>query len=375
MKLKISQSDKKSLITALCVLATAGVWYVDLITGVQFNLAIFYLVPVVAASWASGLNAGLLIASLSAASWFLDDSILSPHYYDYAFIAYWNALVKFGFFLAAALAANKIRSSIDGERAKNEELADAYEALDRAAKEKLEAKDRVLSHVSHELKTPLSALHGFVSLVRDEVPGPINDEQKECLDAALRNADSLNRMINDLLDATRAEAGKLAFSLKAGRLDETLEEAAKTMRPIADEKGISLTVEIEKNIGAAFDSQRIRQVAINLLSNAVKFAPEGGNVKLWARRGGADEAEAAVVCVTDDGPGIAKEAQKRLFQRLYQAGGSADDSRKGLGLGLYISKEIINRHKGRIWVESGEGKGSAFYFSLPKAAQDRGGAE
>jgi signal transduction histidine kinase len=374
MKFKLSQSDKKNLITGLCVAATAGVWYVDLITGVQFNLAIFYLVPVVAASWASGLNAGLLIASLSAASWFLDDSVLSPHYYDYAFIAYWNALVKFAFFLAAALAANKIKSSLDGLRAKNEELAEAYEALDRAAKEKLETKDRVLSHVSHELKTPLSALHGFVSLVRDEVTGPLNDEQKECLDGAMRNAASLNSIINDLLDAARAESGKLAFALKTGALDETLEEAARAMRPLAEEKGVSLSLEIEKGIQAGFDASRIRQVVINLIGNAVKFTPEGGGVIVRARRGAEAEADAAVVCVVDDGPGIAKEEQKKLFQRLYQAQGPADDSRKGLGLGLYISKEIINRHKGRIWVESEEGKGSAFYFSLPKAAQDAGAA-
>jgi two-component system phosphate regulon sensor histidine kinase PhoR len=235
-------------------------------------------------------------------------------------------------------------------------------------------KDQIISHVSHELRTPLTSVHQFITILLDGVAGEIREEQKDYLEIALKNIKQLNKMIDDLLESTRIDSGKLHFKPEPIHLRVVLDELIQTLHSIASEKNIYLTTDISPNLPTLYaDPDRVRQVLLNLLDNALKFTPAAGAISVKA---GVFEPDPAFVCISvwDTGPGIRPEVQERLFQRLYQIEDVSTASRKGLGLGLYICKEIVSRHKGRIWVASQPGRGSTFYFTLPVYSPSSHGA-
>ncbi len=356
------------LVTAAVLLAIVA--YFDYITSIELSFSIFYLIPISLVAWYVGLRAGLLTSTLGAVIWFALDSVVGGHLYSNPSAKYWNALVRFGFFIVVTVILSRLKISMDAIRAQSREMAVAYVELDRIRKEQLVMKDRILSHVSHELRTPLTAVHQFVTILLDGLAGEINAEQKEYLKIALKNANQLNEMIEDLLESTRIDSGKMLFHPEAVSLQAIMDEIHLTLRSMASEKKISLTVDIDADLPRLYaDPVRVRQVLLNLLDNALKFTPEGGAIKV---RGGVFERDSGFVCVsvTDTGPGISPEGQKSLFQRLHQEDNAGAASRKGLGLGLYISKEIISRHHGNIWVDSQLGRGTTFYFTLPVQAYD-----
>ena len=359
---------RKGVVLVTAALFLAIVAYFDYITSIELSFSIFYLIPISLVAWYIGLRAGLLTSVVAAAIWFTLDSIIGRHLYSNPSAKYWNALVRFGFFIIVTVILSRLKISIDAIRAQSREMAVAYAELDRVRKEQLVMKDRILSHVSHELRTPLTALHQFVTILLDGLAGNINAEQKEYLEIALKNANQLNEMIEDLLDSTRIDSGKMLFHPEAVSLQAIMGEIHLTLRSMASEKKISLTVDIDADLPRLYaDPVRVRQVLLNLLDNALKFTQEGGAIKI---RGGMFERDPGFVCVsvTDTGPGISPEAQKNLFQRLHQEDNAGAASRKGLGLGLYISKEIISRHHGNIWVDSQPGGGTTFSFTLPVQA-------
>lgn len=339
--------------------------FIDYITGVDFSFSIFYLVPISVVSWYVGLRAGVLASMAGAVLWFIVDSVLGGHLYENPAAGYWNSLVRFGFFIIVTLTLSRLRSSLEAIRSHTDELTMAYTELDRARKEQLIIKDQILSHVSHELRTPLTSVHQFITILLDGLAGEIRKEQKDYLQIALRNVDQLSKMIDDLLESTRADSGKWHFEPEPMNLQVILEELVQTFDSAASEKKISLATEIGRNLPSLWaDPNRVHQVLLNLLDNALKFTPEGGAIKV---RAGVFEKDPAFVCVSvaDTGPGISLEDQEMLFQRLYQKDEASPTSRKGLGLGLYICKEIVSRHKGTIWVVSQIGRGSTFSFTLP----------
>jgi signal transduction histidine kinase len=356
------------LITAAVLLAIVA--YFDYITSIELSFSIFYLIPISLVAWYIGIRAGLLTSTLGAVIWFTLDSVIGGHLYSNPSAKYWNALVRFSFFIVVTVILSRLKISMDAIRAQSKEMAVAYVELDRIRKEQLVRKDRILSHVSHELRTPLTAVHKFVTILLDGLAGEINAEQKEYLKIALKNANLLNEMIEDLLDSTRIDSGKMLFHPEAVSLQAIMDEIHLTLRSMASEKKISLTVDIDADLPRLYaDPVRVRQVLLNLLDNALKFTPEGGAIKV---RGGVFERDPGFVCVSvsDTGPGISPKGQKSLFQRLHQEDNAGAASRKGLGLGLYISKEIISRHLGNIWVDSQPGRGTTFYFTLPVQAYD-----
>jgi signal transduction histidine kinase len=238
-------------------------------------------------------------------------------------------------------------------------------SLDIARKQQLEFKNQFLSHVSHELRTPLTCIHQYVTLMVDGLAGPVAPEQLDHLKTVLKSVNQLHAMIRDLLEATRAENGTLRVEPRCVSIEELMQQAVAMMRPTAQAKQVVLDMEMVDRIPLVYaDPDRILEVLINLLDNAIKFTGADGAVTVKACRTDS-EAEAVFISVTDTGRGISPEAQAMIFERLYQDPDSIDNNRKGLGLGLYICKELVRLHGGRIWVTSEIGQGSMFTFTLP----------
>ncbi len=219
--------------------------------------------------------------------------------------------------------------------------------------------------VSHELKTPLTATREFVSIVLDGLAGPLNDTQREYLNIAKESCNRLGVCINDLMDATRLETGKLTLDIKPRSLDALVRETVTVMGPVAARKQIRLCGETQPDLPAfSFDKNRLMQVVGNLVNNALKFTPAGGVVTITAEEA-ADNLGYFRVCVEDNGPGIPAADLENIFERLYQVDTPQQSSQQGVGLGLYICRELVESHGGKIWVESELGRGSTFCFIIP----------
>ena len=238
-------------------------------------------------------------------------------------------------------------------------------SLDISRRQQLEFKNQFLSHVSHELRTPLTCIHQFVTLMLDGLAGALSEQQAEHLETVLRSTNQLRAMIGDLLEATRAESGKIRVEPQCVAIGEVVHQSLAMLRASAQNKQIGLETGVDTRIPLVFaDADRVLQVLTNLIDNAIKFTPPDGSVMAKAFLVEADP-EFVYISVSDTGRGISPEAKTMIFERLYQDPDSIDDSRKGLGLGLYIAREIVQLHGGRIWVESEPGHGSVFTFTLP----------
>lgn len=233
--------------------------------------------------------------------------------------------------------------------------------VESALREVINMKTDFTSTVSHELRTPLAAIKEGISIVLDGTSGAVNKEQKEFLDIAKKNVDRLTRIINDILDFQKLESGKMAFNMSPNDINEVAAEAGKTMRAIIEQKGLKLSLELGKQIpNIQFDRDRVTQVFTNLINNAVKFT-EKGSITIQT----ALEGSLVKVSVKDTGVGIRKEELPLLFERFKQLDSGMARKTGGTGLGLSICKDIVEKHNGKVWVESKFGEGSVFGFSLP----------
>ncbi len=229
----------------------------------------------------------------------------------------------------------------------------------------LQFKDNFLSHVSHELRSPLNAIYQFVTILLDKLVGDLNQEQHDYLDIVLRNVKQLQAMIEDLLEVTRGEGGKLTIELQNTSVDEAIAYAVNTLQGAAAAKGITLSTQIAGELPlVCADPTRVRQILIILLDNAIKFTPADGAVKVIARVLKEDPNQ-LVLQVSDTGRGIAEGMTEQIFERLFQASDPAQAGRQGLGLGLHICKELVTRQGGRIWAESTPGQGAVLSVTLP----------
>jgi len=238
-------------------------------------------------------------------------------------------------------------------------------SLEMSRKQQLEFKNQFLSHVSHELRTPLTCIHQFTTILLDGLAGEIGAEQRDHLKTILKSVNQLGAMVRDLLEASRAESGKVRIEPRCVAIGELIRQAVAMMQPIAHEKEVGLEVGVDTRIPFVYgDPGRILEVLINLIENGIKFTPESGAVTVQATLVPTDP-DFVYISVTDTGCGIAPEARALVFERLYQDPNAVDNNRKGLGLGLYIAKELVSLHGGRIWVASEPGSGSTFSFTLP----------
>jgi PAS domain S-box-containing protein len=241
----------------------------------------------------------------------------------------------------------------------------AEAALEQSGKDHMRFKDEFLSHVSHELRSPLTAIKQFTTILLGGLAGELNKEQREYQQIVLKNIRQLQAMIDDLLDVTRAEAGKLCVEPESVSVSDAVTDSLNTLRVSSDAKGVSLVAELPPDLPPVHaDQTRLRQILIILLDNAIKFTPKGGAVKIRARLH-EQNPEFVVLEVSDTGCGMSAEARERVFERLYQVEQSSQASRKGLGLGLFICKELVTRQGGEIWVKSQPLGGSTFSFTLP----------
>jgi signal transduction histidine kinase len=238
-------------------------------------------------------------------------------------------------------------------------------SLEMSRKQQLEFKNQFLSHVSHELRTPLTCIHQFVSILIDGLAGEINTEQRYHLRTVLNSVHQLRAMIHDLLEATRAESGKIRVEPRCITIGDLLQQAISMMAATAKEKHVGLEVGLDTRIPFVYaDPDRVLQVLINLIDNGIKFTPPEGSVIVKACMVEADPGM-VYISVADTGRGIGPEAKALIFERLYQDPNSVDNNRSGLGLGLFIAKELVELHGGRIWVASEVGNGTTFSFTLP----------
>jgi signal transduction histidine kinase len=246
---------------------------------------------------------------------------------------------------------------IEELEARAAELAVAYDEL----KESDRLKDELVQNVSHELRTPLTFVKGYVDLVLEGEMGELSSRQRESLQIVADKTTDITRLIEDIITLQRINAGNL--QLEYVSLSDMLETAVAGHRMVADRKGLTVAhVLPDAPTFVTADKARVNQVLDNLIGNAMKFSPDGGEISITMREVGNE----VQIVISDQGIGVPKDKQERIFERFYQVDGTVRRRFGGTGVGLAIVKRIVDAHRGKIWVESEEGRGSSFFVSLPK---------
>ena len=257
----------------------------------------------------------------------------------------------------------QLRQEITERTRVEQELIDKSGEVEEANR----LKSEFLAHMSHELRTPLNAIIGFSELLIDGVLGKITQKQKKCLTDILASSQHLLNLINEVLDLSKIESGKTELRLTNFTLTDIIEPLKSSIMPMLTSRKQSLETEVPDNLPLVrADKAKVRQVLLNLLSNAIKFTADGVRLKIEA----AWRNDWCQVSVIDNGIGINKEDQERMFEPFCQLENPLTREKSGTGLGLTIARQIIERHGGQIWVESDYGKGSRFTFTLPLAISD-----
>ena len=272
---------------------------------------------------------------------------------------------KDGIIIEASLAVSPIRDKDDNVIGFLHLARDVTEKkrYEQRLKELDKMKSAFVSNVSHELRTPLTAIKASADNMLDRLIGDLNGKQVGYLTRIKSNSDRLARLINDLLDLSTIEAGKIDLRPTNLPLVTLVKEAAESLKPVAAEKLINLTVmSADPGVIAWADRDKVIQVLMNLIGNALKFTPTRGKVTIAVAKNSAAWMQ---ISVTDTGPGIPAEEVNKVFGRFYQIGQAGTPKTQGTGLGLAISKALVEMHGGKIWVESEAGKGSTFSFTLP----------
>ncbi len=243
-------------------------------------------------------------------------------------------------------------------------MSDTIKQKTQEAKETDTAKDEFLSMITHELKTPLVPIQGYVDILLGEHLGPLTEKQKERLKIIKSSSESLLRIISDLLDAQKLELGKLVVKKENHDIKDTIEKAVESLQPRATENKVTINQHLDKKIIVPHDPERIRQVLTNLLKNSLDVVePNSGLIEIFVE----DSPKEVKISVKDNGPGIPQENQEDLFKKFYQVDTSLTREVGGSGLGLAICKGLVEEHGGTILAESTSGTGATFSFTLPKA--------
>ncbi|MFP4519708.1 MAG: ATP-binding protein [Oceanicaulis sp.] len=277
----------------------------------------------------------------------------------------------------AALRENdrKMRKTVENLRLSQErvqELAQNYEQEKIRAEEANRSKSEFLANMSHELRTPLNAINGFSEIMAGEMFGPLGDDRyKDYVGDILSSGQHLLSLINDILDMSKIEAGKMQLQPEPIEPSDLIEQCVRIMRARAEEKEISLEVEADRLPSIEADPRALKQVMLNLMSNAVKFTPDGGTVIVR----GFDAADGVVLQVADTGIGISQEDLPRVGRPFEQIENQHSKKHQGSGLGLALSKSLVEMHGGSLRIDSVLGKGTTMSFSLPREAHRRSGVD
>ncbi|MFN3428999.1 MAG: sensor histidine kinase [Candidatus Sericytochromatia bacterium] len=250
---------------------------------------------------------------------------------------------------------DRIAAEVEARTAELQSANEQLRQMDRM-------KDQFLSTVSHELRTPLTAIQGYGEFLEDEIEGPLTPGHQTFVRGIMDAVAHMTVKVDDLLDLARITTGSLRFEFGVFGYDEVLLRVDGLMRPILSSRGQTLALEHPADLQLTGDSRRIQQVLVNLVNNASKFSPDGARLAVSVR----EENDVVVTSVSDPGVGIPEAHRARIFQAFYQVDGSTTRVHEGIGLGLAITRSLVEAHGGRIEVESTPGKGSRFTFSLPK---------
>ncbi len=266
-------------------------------------------------------------------------------------------LVLLGSFLFATIASTAL-----AQRNVNARLVEAVRRTGAQLEEASRHKSEFLANMSHELRTPLNAVIGFSDVLLQGMFGALNEKQTDYLRDISTSGRHLLDLVNEVLDLSKVEAGRMELEPSEFALDDAIRSALAFVRERAGRHGIELSAELPGDLGTLVaDERKVRQVLLNLLANAVKFTPDGGWIGVTARRADGE----IQVSVRDSGIGIAPDDQPKVFEEFQQVGKPSDRPREGTGLGLTLAKRFVELHGGRIWLESVVGKGSTFTFALP----------
>jgi len=287
-------------------------------------------------------------------------------------LSVWHTRLTLGQALARMEEAN--RALRESERLLDQKIRERTAQLESSQHDLAVARDEAiaanrhksafLANMSHELRTPLNAIIGFSEVLGTKLFGELNEKQLEYVTDIHESGHHLLSLINDILDLSKIEAGRLELAPSTFHLPAAIDNAFTLMKERANRRGVRLCKEVAPDVGMiTADERKIKQVFINLLTNAVKFTDQGGNVTVRAHLNG----ENVVIAVADTGIGIAPADQAVIFEEFRQGGSDYTRKQEGTGLGLALSKRLVELHGGRIWVESELGKGSTFSFTLPSA--------
>jgi PAS domain S-box-containing protein len=254
------------------------------------------------------------------------------------------------------------RKRIEDElRAVQEKYIHELELRHRESEQANQLKSEFLSNMSHELRSPLHTIIGFTELLAEETEGPLNEKQQRFINHIHRDSLHLLSLINDLLDLSKIEAGRLELRHEAFDIGAVIEEALSSVRPRATAKSVQIRANASIPTPVFADRLRLKQILHNLLTNAIKFTPDGGNVQVEA----AVRASFAEISISDTGIGIPEDQQHAVFDKFYQVRTATQGGPEGTGLGLAIAKRLVEQHGGRMWLESEPGNGSCFTFTIP----------
>ncbi len=259
---------------------------------------------------------------------------------------------------------NKIAQRLREDMNDLETRAILVERANRELSRLNKLKSEFVSMVSHELRAPLINIKQSSSLILESTIGQINEEQKRCLVIVNHSADRLLKLISDLLDISKIEAGKFKLNRQMISIGKVIQEAAESLERWREAKKIRLKLEIEPNLPHInADPDRVNQILVNLFSNAIKFTSAGGRITIKAKV--EEKGDFLEISVRDTGIGIPPEQLDKIFERFKHASSTSSLPLQGIGLGLSITREIVKMHGGNIWVESKQGQGSRFTFTLP----------
>ena len=244
-----------------------------------------------------------------------------------------------------------------------EDLGEAFNRMAKGLKRLQELRDEFVFIAAHELRSPVTVVRGYVSLLLEGDAGPISDQARDFLTKIDTSQQRLAQLVNDLLDVARSEAGRIAIEVAALDMQEPIRISLEELKPLADKKKIMLSYNPQNAVRVLADSSRVKEIVVNLVGNAIKYSPEGATVAVRHEVRGKE----MVTHITDTGYGISKDAQGKMFEKFYRVKTEKTAHIQGTGLGLFIVKQVIEKMNGTIWLESEEGKGTTFSFSLPLA--------
>jgi len=367
----------------LGVLFTFGVSFADRLPPPDATLNILYLFPVCFAAWYGGRWIGVVVSLLACLGWLSSEHHLKPDLTSWVYP--WHAFSRLAlYFFVVFLVSHlrhlkfKLESQVEertkllqSEIAQRTQINEALVTLNHRLEEATEAKSQFLANMSHEIRNPMNGVLGMTSLLLET---DLTDEQRDYVDSARRSADSLIDIVNDVLDFSKIESGKLELERQPFELCGCIEDALELLAPKAAEKGLDLAYEIDDALPKILvsDVTRLRQILVNLVSNAVKFTPRG-EVVVEVTAAPATDASRGHECllhfsVRDTGIGIPRERQDKIFKLFEQADASVARHYGGTGLGLAICRRLCGMMGGTIWLESEPGKGSTFHFIIAAGA-------